>query len=300
MQSPTVSVCMITYGHEKFIREAIEGVLMQECDFEVELILANDCSPDQTDKVIQEIIKNHPKGSWIKYFKHKSNIGMMPNFLFALRKCQGTYIALCEGDDYWKDPLKLQKQVGFLEVNPDYVLCFHPIQILKTDGSIVDDFITNVPENYEAIETLARLGNYIHTPSVVFRNIISEFPFEFEHTPIGDYFLYMILAEHGKLKFLEEKMAVYRFGVGLHSTNSMLKKSKSDIKLFALLLSYSNNQFINTILLERQLGSFEYIESILKNRYKSAIIFSPFLYKMLNLIKHPGSLWKNRKIKFFR
>lgn len=291
---------MITYGHEEYIRDAIEGVLMQECDFEVELILANDCSPDQTDNIIQDIIKNHPKGCWIKYIRHESNIGMMPNFIFALKECKGKYIALCEGDDYWTDPLKLQKQVSILETSQDYVLCFHQVSILKTNGEVVDDFITKVPQDYEIIETLARLGNYIHTPSVVFRNIINEFPLEFEYTPIGDYFLYMMLAEHGRLKFLEEKMAVYRFGVGLHSTNSILKKSKSDFKLFALLLSYSNNQFINTILLERQLGSFEYIESILKNRYKSAIIFSPFLFKVLNLIKHPGSLWKNRKIQFFR
>ena len=82
-QKLKVSVCMITYGQEKYIREAIEGVLMQECDFEVELILSNDCSPDRTDEIIQDIIKNHPKGCWIKYFKHESNIGMMPNFIFV-------------------------------------------------------------------------------------------------------------------------------------------------------------------------------------------------------------------------
>ena len=111
-----VSVVMITYGHEKFIREAIEGVLMQECDFEVELILANDCSPDQTDSVIQDIIKNHPKGCWIKYIRQENNIGMMPNFIFALKQCKGKYIALCEGDDYWTDPLKLQKQRRVLSI----------------------------------------------------------------------------------------------------------------------------------------------------------------------------------------
>lgn len=228
---------MITYGHEKFIAEAINGVLIQECDFEVELIIANDCSPDQTHEVIQKIIDNHPKSFWIKYIKHDENIGMMPNFVFAIQQCKGEYIALCEGDDYWTDPLKLQKQVDFLKANPDYVLSFHKIDVLKPNGEIVDDFITIVPENHETIETLARLGNYIHTPSVLFRNVIKEFPFEFEQSPIGDYFLYMMLAEHGKLKYLKDKMAVYREGVGIWSTKSEYLRNLNTSYTHALIVS---------------------------------------------------------------
>ena len=102
IQSPTVSVCMITYGHEKYIREAIEGVLMQECDFEVELILANDCSPDQTDSVIQDIMTNHPRGFWIKYIKQEVNIGMMPNFIFALQQAKGKYVIFAGSDDFYE------------------------------------------------------------------------------------------------------------------------------------------------------------------------------------------------------
>ena len=251
-QNPKVSVCMITYGHEKYIREAIEGVLMQECDFEVELILANDCSPDKTDEVIEDILKNHPKASWIKYLKHDKNIGMMPNFLFALNHCKGDFIALCEGDDYWTDPLKLQKQINVLKVSPDCVLCFHKVDILKTNGEIVDDFITKVPENYETIETLARLGNYIHTPSVVFRNVIKEFPSDFEQSPIGDYFLYMMLAEHGKLKYLNDKMAVYREGIGIWSTKSDYFRNFNTALLHTCLIDYfylrGNNELVEMFL----------------------------------------------------
>ena len=128
IQQSKVSVCMITYGHEKFIEQAINGVLMQECDFEVELIIANDCSPDRTDAVIQNILKNHPRASWIKYIKHEKNLGMMPNFIFALQECQGKYVALCDGDDYWTDAFKLQKQVDFLESNPKFGICFHSVE----------------------------------------------------------------------------------------------------------------------------------------------------------------------------
>ena len=248
-----VSVCMITYGHENYIRQAIEGVLMQECDFELELILANDCSPDGTDEVIQQIIKDNPRASIINYIKHEKNLGMIPNFIFALQQCNGNYIALCDGDDYWTDSLKLQRQVDFLEVNPDYVLSFHPINILKPNGEIVDDFITSVPENYEIIETLARLGNYIHTPSVVFRNIINEFPFEFSLTPIGDYFLYMILAEHGKLKYLEEKMAVYRYNMGVISRMSGMDIANNNVTMYSCMISYLNNEKIKRIILDKQI-----------------------------------------------
>lgn len=103
------SVIMITYGHEKFIEQAINEVLMQEGDFEVELIIANDCSPDQTDAIIRNILENHPRASSIKYINHDKNLGIMPNFLFAMKEYNDKYIALCDGDDYWSDPLNLQK-----------------------------------------------------------------------------------------------------------------------------------------------------------------------------------------------
>ena len=118
-----LSVVMITYGHEKFIEQAIHGVLSQECDFDFELIVANDCSPDNTHIIIQDLIAKHPKASKIKYVRHDNNIGMMPNFLFALKSAKGKYIALCEGDDYWNLSSKVQKQVDFLEANSEFGLC---------------------------------------------------------------------------------------------------------------------------------------------------------------------------------
>ena len=297
---PIVSVLMITYGHENYIREAIEGVLMQETNFEVELIIANDCSPDKTAEVIQNILKTHPRASIINYIKHEKNIGMMPNFIFAMQQCKGKYIALCEGDDYWTEPLKLQKQVDFLEANKEYVLAFHPVQILKPDGAIVEDFITNVPENYETIETLASLGNYIHTPSVVFRNVIKKFPFEFNLSPIGDYFLYMILAEHGKLKCLEDKMCVYRHGVGVYSGSSHLSRIKNDIIKFGCLLSYSKNEKINKIFLERYLLLTTAFQKNIEKQLQQSEVTESFVNRVFKYLKrnytHPKKIL--RKIYF--
>ena len=120
--TPTVSVVMITYNHEAYIQQAIEGVLMQECDFKVELIIADDNSPDNTEVVVKKILSEHSKASWIKYTKHNANKGMNSNFIWATKQCKGKYIAICEGDDYWTDSNKLQKQVDFLEKNKDYGL----------------------------------------------------------------------------------------------------------------------------------------------------------------------------------
>jgi len=225
-QYPKVSVCMITYGHEKFIAEAINGVLMQECDFEVELIIANDCSPDKTDEVIQKVIDSHPKSSWIKYIKHDENIGMMPNFIFAMQQCKGEYVALCEGDDYWTDPLKLQKQVGFLEDNPNYNICFHNVNVLQ-DGNIKEDTMTAKISETTTINDLAK-GNYMHTCSVVFRNnLFAKFPDYFKKAPVGDYFLHLLNARYGNIKCFDEIKGVYR----VHETSVWTSKTQKEREL---------------------------------------------------------------------
>ena len=219
-----VSVSMITYKHQSFIKEAIEGVLMQIVNFPVELIIADDCSPDSTQNIVKDIIDGHPNGSWIKYFRHDTNLGMQQNAMFATNKCQGKYVAVCEGDDYWTDPYKLQKQVDFLEKNEEYSLSFHKIEILTKDGEVVKDFITKVPENYESFESLA-YGNFIHTPSVVFRSEYLPLPLKLSNAPVGDYVLWLYLASKGKIHYIPEAMAIYREGVGFWS--SAKKSSKS-------------------------------------------------------------------------
>lgn len=296
-----VSVVMITYGHEKHIREAIEGVLMQKGDFNLELIIANDSSPDATDIVISEILKTHSKADRIRYIKHEKNIGMMPNFIFALQQTQGKYIALCDGDDYWTDSCKLQKQVDFLEANSDYVLSFHKVKILKPDGGLVEDFITKVPENYETQETLARLGNYIHTPSVVFKNIKMEFPPEFSLSPIGDYFLYMILAEHGKLNYIEEEMAVYRYGVGVISSMNNYMIACNNVMMYSCMIANVTNVNVKPILMKRQIE----VITEFKNTFelKNVIIFKiPFFIcyfkeRINEIIVNPNKSLKRLKSK---
>lgn len=294
---PTISVVTITYGQENYIKQTLGGVLMQDYPGKIEFIIANDFSPDSTDDLVKDFLSSRQVSSnfTIKYTKHEVNKGMMPNFIWALEQTSGKYIALCEGDDYWTDPLKLWKQVEFLEKNPEYVLAFHPVKILKNDGSLVEDYITSVPEKYEFQETLASGNNYIHTPSVVFRNIIKSFPREFQSSPIGDYFLYIMLTGHGKMKMLTDHMAVYRSGVGVFSTQNNVKSIKSSLLLHSLLLSYSNNLALNQIFLMKLERAFDYLEKIVRKENSQPYAYRPIIMRMAKALGTPETLW--RKIK---
>mgnify|MGYP001248218371 CR=1 FL=1 len=120
-QQPLVSVHMITYNHEKYIAQAIEGVLMQKTNFLFELVIGEDCSTDSTRVICKEYADRYP--NIIKLLPDAGkNLGMMENAIRTTMACTGKYIALCEGDDYWTDPYKLQKQVDFLEAHNDYGL----------------------------------------------------------------------------------------------------------------------------------------------------------------------------------
>jgi len=231
-----VSVVMVTYGHEQFIKQSIEGVLMQDCDFDIELILANDCSPDLTDEVVRGILENHPKSNWIKYTKHPKNIGMISNFMWAASQATAKYIALCDGDDYWTDPLKLQKQVDFLEANEDYAICFHDVLEFHQNTSFFkDDYMSmhNKETHFDSLK-IAR-GNFIHTPSVVLRNDF-EIPNWFLEVVLGDWSLYLLQLKGRKIKRFKEKMAVYR----VHDQGVWTKKegyeSERDMALTAKII----------------------------------------------------------------
>jgi len=212
---PKVSVTMITYGHGKYIKEAIEGVLMQVCDFEVELIVANDKSPDNTEVVVMDIIKNHPNGHWIKYTRHEDNKGMIPNFMWSLEQCKGKYIALCEGDDYWTDPLKLQKQVDFMEANTDYALVFHLANCINDNYKILGLHGPKIKEGYKVFDikdAILQASTLIPTNAMLFqaKYVKDEFPVWFKEAPVGDIPLMLLLARKGKLGFINEVMSNYR------------------------------------------------------------------------------------------
>ena len=219
-KNPTVSVVMITYNHEKFIKEAIHGVLIQYCDFDIEFIIANDKSTDSTDEVITKYLNqlNIPDYINIEYIKNKENKGMIPNFVWGLQHASGKYIALCEGDDYWTDQLKLQKQVDFLEKNPNLIACHHWQKIARqVDGEFVEVDAPRKGHGYyskpiASVQEIFSNKVRIKTRTNMFRNNIdlSLFTKYFDGVAFGDVPLSFILGKYGDFGFIDEEMAVYR------------------------------------------------------------------------------------------
>lgn len=247
---------MITYNQAEYVQQALKSVLDQICDYEFEVIISNDASIDNSDKLIRELIKTYPNGNRVNYFYQSTNLGMNSNFQFAYQICRGNYIAMCEGDDYWSDQFKLQKQVDFLEANPDFALCYHPVEVRFPDGNMEVDFgVIGISDKSESsIYDLAVLGNYIHTPSVIFRNVLKQLPTNFMKTPIGDLFLWILVAQYGKIKRLPDNMAVYRYGVGIHSSDSQVKNEMKFLQTLSLLSESVNDNTVKEILKNRVLA----------------------------------------------
>lgn len=126
---PLLSIVTITYNHEPYIQKCIEGVLMQQVNFPIEFIIAEDCSTDGTLAICKEYAEKYP--DLIQLITSDNNVGAIANERRAMKAAKGKYIAFCEGDDYWTDSLKLQKQVDFMESNPEYSVCFH--RFIKND-----------------------------------------------------------------------------------------------------------------------------------------------------------------------
>ena len=226
-ESPLVSVCMITYNHEKYIAEAIEGVFLQDVDFKIEFIIADDCSTDRTGEIVKSYIESHPKGNLIKYTCHQENMGMMSNFIWAMQQCKGEFIALCEGDDYWIDKKKLAIQVDFLLNNKVYFLASHYSR--KYSFRYVGfEFFGKLSRDSFSIEDPDYHFLAIPTSSILFRNKIV-FPNWMENVYAGDRALIFLVSQYGKIKILDFEGSVYR--VHPNGIEQNYKKDKISLPL---------------------------------------------------------------------
>jgi glycosyltransferase involved in cell wall biosynthesis len=271
--NPLVSVSIVTYNHKEYIKQCLDGVLMQQTNFDYEIILGEDESNDGTREICKDYANRFPDK--IKLFlrsrKDVIYINGNPtgrfNMIKNIKACKGKYIALCEGDDYWTDPLKLQKQLDFLESNKNYSTCFHKVKILRGkdlyDDVSIEARYNKIKEPFATIDDLLEQGNFMYTPSVMFRNYNIHFPFEFEYSSVGDYFLHIINSQRGPIKRLDDVMAVYREGVGMYSSLSLLKMQEMIIVYLACIVSYLDEDAHKKIILGKLINN---IES-LKNQY---------------------------------
>lgn len=214
-----LSVLFITYNHEDYIRQSLDGILMQECDFDIEIVAGEDFSTDNTRAILKEYAEKYPD-KFVLLFREKNFGRPTMNVYDTGMHCKGDYIAFLEGDDYWTDPHKLQKQVDFLESHPEYMGCTHTCEVVDKYGQ---------PENdVEAVNLYTWDGDYTfedyqnqpywpgQTATVVCRNFFKEGRYDYTilykaHDFLDDGVILLFLLKQGKIFRMKDTMSAWRF-----------------------------------------------------------------------------------------
>jgi glycosyltransferase involved in cell wall biosynthesis len=286
-----VSVSLITYNQADFIEQAINSVLMQETDFKYELIIGEDQSSDGTREIVLAyqdkfpdrikvllnnrdeviIIDGKPTGRW--------------NLINNLRHCTGEYIALLEGDDYWTDPKKLQKQVDYLDQNPDHSMCFHKVLFAyeNNDQSMKVYEPYQKKKSYNLEDLIQR--NFIATLSVLYRNypIFSCLPEWYYSVPIGDYPLHILTAENGNIGYLDEQMGIRRIHKGgFWSSMSAVEMQETATKVRDAISSYFSDSELSKVAQSSQYYDRYILDYLRLKRYSSLKNLIKCLYLVPN------------------
>lgn len=232
--TPLVSICCITYNHHHYIRQCLNGFLMQKTNFAFEVIINDDCSTDGTTEILREYASKNPdiiKPIFQDENQYAKGVrGMFQHFVFP--KAQGKYIAICEGDDYWTDPLKLQKQVDYLETHPNFSMCFHRVECLAEKGREKQDLFGYLTtKDYAAQDSNDFLKKWlVPTCSIVMRG---ELLHKIPHNPLftyGDSVLVATCLSNGLIHCIGEDMGVYRLTPGgWNGSQTEIKKAKLQI-----------------------------------------------------------------------
>jgi glycosyltransferase involved in cell wall biosynthesis len=227
-----VSVMIITYNHHRFISQALESVLAQKVDFDYEIVVGEDCSTDGTRAILMDFHRHYP-GRIFPLLRNR-NVGAMQNLRETLAACRGQYVALLEGDDYWTNDQKLQKQVDFLDGHPDCALCCHRVRFL--DEKSTDEVFPSFRAGSYTIEDLLK-GNFVMTCSTVLRrNFVGAIPDWFSRMKLGDWPLFALVARHGNIELMDEIMARYRVhGGGIWTSMPQTARMKAGTQMLKAL-----------------------------------------------------------------
>lgn len=289
-----VSVSMITYNHENYIAQAIEGALMQKTNFPFEIVIGEDYSTDGTREIVFDYARKFPE--IIRVITSGENVGAQANLIRMLNVCKGKYIALCEGDDYWTDPNKLQKQVDFLETHPDYCLVHSDFNILidkmnKIYLSVNKKRNKIIPQG-DIFEDLL-INNFIVTVTVCARADVLKKATDFElfkkkNFLSGDYPTWLEMSHLGKIHYIDEPMATYR----------MLEESASHSKYPQKFVKYIKSTCDQVSYFVEKYGCSEETKRKVVYNYNSKLIKCAFLLRDRKLGKlYYNNLLNNKKFK---
>lgn len=285
-----LSVNTMTYNHEKYIAQCIEGILMQKTNFAFELLIHDDASTDNTAAIIKEYEKKYPNIiKPIYQTENKWSKGIKISATYQYPRAKGKYIAVCEGDDYWIDENKLQMQVDFLENNPEYTMCFHSAAF-----DVIGDF--DAPVALSKIDTRAYSSTEIFqkwtipTASVVYNKNVLDFPVtNIEKILFGDIVLFEKCSHMGKIYGFSKKMSVYRIHDGgvSHNKRAMNKRRLALPKHYEFI-------FENFPLIDRKIVLKKIIRSYISCLVYCGNMTDKFCY-VKNLIKYSNlllNLWR--------
>ncbi|MGM9803255.1 MAG: glycosyltransferase [Muribaculaceae bacterium] len=206
-----VSVIVLTYNQSKYLNDALQSIIHQRVNFNYEIVVGDDCSTNSTTQLLLQWQQKYP--DIIKLHFSSKNQGLLPNFIRTFNACKGQYIAICEGDDYWTNPNKLQLQADFLDNNPSYSTCIHRVVNYYEDNN-TKSLSNGKQKAHNTIVDLAK-SNFITNVSAMFRaNRVGNLPSWFEGVGTYDYALHMLNAADGDIYYMSRPMAVYRKHAG--------------------------------------------------------------------------------------
>jgi glycosyltransferase involved in cell wall biosynthesis len=256
-RSPKVSVCCVTYNHEKFISRALDGIFKQKTCFPFEVIVRDDCSTDASPQIILDYQRKYP--NLLQPILEPENTfskGIRP-VPEAIRRANGNYIAFCDGDDFWRDEEKLQKQVDFLDQNQDFSVCYGNSTVIDSEEEKIADALFKKPRDYTQADLICGEA-YIHFSTALIRNKIDLCPEKFQRIPAGDTSFWHLLGFIGKAKYLEEiEYGAYRVhDGGIWSGISLFQKTRNFVDTRALLLENveGNPHYVDRI--EKSISTF--------------------------------------------
>lgn len=219
-----VSVLCVTYNQEKYVRKCLDGFIMQKRNFKIEVLIHDDASTDKTAAIIRDYEQKYP--DIVKPIYQKENQwskGVAVNRTFNYPRITGKYVAMCEGDDYWCDEYKLQKQIDFMEKHPDYALCYHPAKMICIEGKHTPVIIgiskhKNPQPYYELIKANNIPANSVMYRAEYLKQELLNYP---ESIYPGDWYNHIVVSNHGKIGYLPDVMYVYRWhSQGISHTTS--------------------------------------------------------------------------------
>ncbi len=260
MESPILSVCLITYNHFSYIRQAIEGVLSQKHEYTWEFIIADDFSSDGTREIILQYRDQYP--SAIRLILQEKNVGAAKNWIELISAATGKYIAYFEGDDYWTDPYKLKKQIEVLETNSDYIGCFHNSEERYDDDDARASFLyCNFPSARSISFKELCYSNLIPTCSILFKNkLFGDIPEWLGNLKMGDWPLHLLNAQYGDFWYIPKVMSVHRLHV---KSTWMMQDSSRNVGYVVEAYDAMINEYADKPNLQKQLihGRIVFIES---------------------------------------